>query len=428
MPPRRRHFVLERENKYMKRIIIIRIIILFAISSSVSTPVYEQAKSAWAERILASLTLHEKIGQLFVVATASSFEQQEEALATALFKCPYKMDHCYIKELITQYHIGGLIFLFKSTPEKQIDAINEYQALSKVPLLISQDCEWGLSMRLYNTLVYPRNAVLGLLSDGSLIYELGREIGRQCKAVGVHMNFAPVTDVNNHPDNMVIGPRSFGADAYHVARCALSMMQGLQDAGVLACAKHFPGHGDTSVDSHLDLPLLTHNKERLHSLELVPFKYLINHGVAAVMTAHLAVSAYEPDRHRASSLSHAIVTNLLEHELVFDGLKITDGLGMIAITKHYEPGHAELEAFLAGNEIILCPLDIPNAVALIEQAIREGQITESELDRRVLKILKAKEWSGAAYFEPIDKEKALREINSKSALQLQNILNAALVS
>ncbi len=408
----------------MKRIVIF-LTIFFTVPLLAFPPVYEQAPGVWAQQTLASLTLREKIGQLFVVATASSFEQQEEALATALFKSPYKIDSAYIRELIEHYHIGGLIFLFKSTPEKQIDAINEYQALSKVPLLISQDCEWGLSMRLYNTLVYPRNAVLGRLSDGALIYQLGREIGRQCKAVGIHMNFSPVTDVNNHPDNMLIGSRSFGVDAHHVARCALFMMRGLQDAGVLACAKHFPGHGDTSVDSHLDLPLLTHDKKRLQALELIPFKHLIEHGVAAVMNAHLAVPAYEPDKHRASSLSHAIVTDLLEQELNFEGLKITDGLGMIAITKYYEPGYAELEAFLAGNDIILCPLDVPKAVVLIERAIHEGRITEHELDRRVLKILKAKEWSGATHFEPIDKEKALREINAPSAFQLQNKLNAA---
>ncbi|MCL5876012.1 MAG: serine hydrolase, partial [Candidatus Dependentiae bacterium] len=353
------------------------------------------------------------------------FEQQEEALATAMFKSPYTMDPDYIKKLITQYHIGGLIFLYKSTPDKQIDAINEYQALSKVPLLITQDCEWGLSMRLYNTTVYPRNNLLGMLADKSLIYDLSREIARQCSAVGVHMNFAPVVDINNNPNNKVIGSRSFGSDLDQVAHAGLLMMQGLQDEHVLACAKHFPGHGDTSVDSHLDLPIVPHDMKRLEELEIIPFKHLIDHGIASVMSAHLAIPKLEKDAQRASSLSYAIVTDLLEHELHFSGLKVTDALGMGAITKNYAPGQAELEAVLAGNDLVVCPLDIPRSFEYIGQAIRDGKITEEELDRRVLKILKAKEWSGAARFEPIDKEKALEVLSSSSALALQKMLEVA---
>ncbi|MCL5875114.1 MAG: hypothetical protein M1114_01445 [Candidatus Dependentiae bacterium] len=404
------------------------VLFLFIFSCTIifaSNPVYEQCSGVWAKEILSSLTLQEKIGQLFIVAAASCFEQQEEALATAMFKSPYTMDPDYIKKLITQYHIGGLIFLYKSTPDKQIDAINEYQALSKVPLLISQDCEWGLSMRLYNTTVYPRNDLLGMLADKSLIYDLGREIARQCRAVGVHMNFAPVVDINNNPNNKVIGSRSFGGDAYQVADAALLMMQGLQDERVLACAKHFPGHGDTSIDSHFDLPIVLHDMKRLEELEMIPFKHLIDHGVASVMSAHLAIPKLEKDAQRASSLSYTIVTDLLEHELQFSGLKVTDALGMGAITKNYAPGQAELEAFLAGNDILLCPLDVPQAIDLVEQAICDGKITEEELDRRVLKILKAKEWSGAARFEFIDKERVLEALYSSSALSLQKMLETA---
>ena len=391
-------------------------------------PVYEQAQGIWAEKTLASLTLREKIGQLFVVATASCFEQQEEALASELFKTPYKMDPNYIKWLIAEYKIGGLIFLFKSSPDKQIDAVNEYQALSKTPLLISQDCEWGLSMRLYNTLNYPRNADLGKLENINLVYELGKEIGRQCKAVGVHMNFAPVVDVNNDPSNKVIRSRSFGDNPTFVAHAGLLMMCGLQDAGVLACAKHFSGHGDTALDSHFDLPLIMHSKDHLQDCELIPFKHLINHGVAGVMSAHLAIPALEEDTCRASSISHAIVTDLLAGELDFKGLKITDGLGMHAITKYYEPGIIEFEAALAGNDIILCPLDVPKAVDLIEQAIYLGKITEHDLDTRVLKILKAKEWAGCHMFVSIDKETAVAQLHTSVGYELQEKIYSALSS
>ncbi len=404
------------------------VLVLNSLPSNAQLPIYEQVCGQWAEKTLASLTVREKIGQLFVVAAASCFDQQEEALATALFKAPYKMDPEYIKQLIIEHKIGGLIFLFKSTPDKQIDAVNEYQALSAVPLLIGQDCEWGLSMRLYETISYPRNGDLAHLTDKNLVYELGKEIGRQCKAVGVHMNFAPVVDVNNNPDNAVIGSRSFGNDPECVAHAGLLMMRGLQDAGVLACAKHFPGHGGTAVDSHFDLPLITHAKDRLESVELVPFKHLIAHGVCAIMSAHLAVPALEKEAHRASSLSHATITDLLEQELGFSGLKITDGLGMQAITSHYEPGIIELEAALAGNDIILCPLDVPKAIDLIEQAVRAGTIAEQDLDRRVLKILKAKEWAGCHTFAPIDKAVAAAQLHALAGYAVQQQIYADLSS
>jgi len=378
-----------------------------------------QAKLSWAQKTLASLTLREKIGQLFIVPTASCFDQPEEALATAMHKCPYKMDPEYVKQLITEYKVGGLIFLFKSTPDVQIDAINEYQKLSKTPLIIGQDCEWGLSMRLYNTLRFPRNMTLGALQNKNLIYQMGQEVGRQCKVIGVHINFSPVVDVNNNRHNPVIHDRSFGEDPHKVAKAGLMMMQGLESSGIIACAKHFPGHGDTSVDSHVDLPLIPHTKERLRKVEFVPFKHLIDHGARAVMSAHLAIPALEKEEQRASSLSRAITTQLLENELGFKGLKITDGIGMEALTKHYMPGHIELEAFLAGNEILLCPLDVPIAMDLIEQAIRNGKVTKEDLDKRVLKILEAKEWAGCHTFKPINKEHALGQLITPQAQKLK---------
>lgn len=387
-----------------------------------SLPAYETVEGDWAEKTLSAMTLQEKIGQLFMVATTSSFEQQEEALASMLVKCPYKMDHEYIRSLIERYHIGGLIFLFKSTPEKQIVCMNNFQRLSKTPLLIGQDCEWGLNMRLYDTVRFPRNMTLGALPDKNLIYELGCEIGRQCKAIGVHIDFGPVVDVNNNRGNPVIHDRSFGENAEAVAQAGALMMKGLQEQGVMACAKHFPGHGDTTADSHVDLPLIAHDKERLHSVELVPFKKLIQQGVCAVMSAHVAIPALEPQKNCAATCSRAIVTDLLEKELGFRGLKITDGLGMEALTKHYAAGDIEYNAFVAGNDILLCPLDVPAAAAKIEEAIQSERISEADLNRRVLKILRAKQWVGCNEQRTINPEKALAQLRTTYAQKLKEKL------
>lgn len=394
------------------------------ISSSLLAlqPCYESVQGEFARAALQSLTLREKIGQLFMVVAISSPEQSEEALASSLIQCPYRMDQEYIEYLIKEFHIGGIIFLYKSTPSKQIDMTNHYQAVSKIPLMIGQDCEWGLSMRLYDTLQFPRNGALGALRDKQLIYELGLEIGKQCRAIGVHINFSPVVDVNTNPNNPVIGTRAFGDMPELVSECGLLMMRGLQDAGILACAKHFPGHGDTNVDSHCALPVINHSFARLSSVELVPFRHLIGGGVAAVMSAHLDVPAIESENGRPSSLSHAIVTQLLEHDLQFNGLKITDGLGMQALSNKYCPGEIELQAFLAGNDILLCPLDVPKAVEKIEQAINEGKISIAELEKRVLKILKAKEWAIGQSCKSIDKELAIRAIFTPQAYALQKVL------
>lgn len=362
-------------------------------------PPFLNDSGAQAEVLLKKLTLPEKIGQLFVVAAASNFDQPTESLATALRKCPYNMDPEHIKKMIREYHVGGVIFLFQSDPKTQREWINVYQKETKIPLLIAQDLEWGLTMRLNcdptKVVRYPRAMTLGALSEDNeqSIYQMGIEIGKQCAQVGVHMNFAPVVDVNNNPNNPVIHDRSFGDDPKKVARLSALYAQGLQDVGIIACAKHFPGHGDTDTDSHLDLPIINHTRNRLDDIELPPFKTLIDAGVGAVMNAHLAIPALDATPNRPSSMSYDIVTQLLQKDLAFQGLVVTDGLGMEAITKHYAPGDLEYQAFLAGNDIILCPLDIPRAVELIAQAIHDGTITEAELDRRVLKILNAKTWA-----------------------------------
>ncbi len=358
-------------------------------------PPFLQHKNIWAEQMLKSMTLQEKIGQLFVVAAVSDFEQPNEILASSLMASPYIMDEEHVATLIEKYHVGGVIFLYKSTPQKQLALTATFQKLSKIPLLIVQDAEWGLSMRLDkdpSTVVrYPRNMTLGALADEKLMYSYGYEVGQQCAALGVHLNCAPVVDVNCNRNNPVIHDRSFGDDPHHVAQYGELFARGLHDARVLACAKHCPGHGDTFIDSHLALPTIDHDRERLDAVELVSFKKLIHEGVASIMMGHLSVPALD-ETCQPASVSHTIVTDFLKHELGFEGLVITDGLGMKALTNYYQPGDLELAAFLAGNDILLCPLDVPGAIARIEEAIRTRVVSEQDLDERVLKILQAKAW------------------------------------
>lgn len=376
------------------------------------------ATASWAQNRLQKLTLEQKIGQLFVAAAVSQIDGNEQFIATS----PYKMDQGHIEQLITNYHVGGIIYLGTGYAATQVALTERYQSLALTPLLIAQDFEWGLTMRLKDGMEFPRNKMLATLDNESLIYHMGYEIGLQCKALGVHMNLAPVVDVNNNPNNPVINTRSFGDDKHVVASKGLLYMHGLQDAGIIACAKHFPGHGDTDVDSHYDLPRIAHPIERLHNLELYPFKQLIADGVMSVMIAHLEVPAIETQPQLPSSLSYNVVTQLLQKDLGFDGLIITDGLGMQGAMKHYQPGDIELRAFLAGNDILLCPLDVPKAVSLIKQAIELGTVTMQELDRRVLKILQAKEW--AIINQPKRPPFCIEQFSRPEAVQLQKTIYA----
>ncbi|MGB8367534.1 MAG: glycoside hydrolase family 3 N-terminal domain-containing protein [Candidatus Babeliales bacterium] len=339
-----------------------------------------------SQNILTQLTVEQKIGQLFMVAAVAD-EQKSKSI---MQRKPYRMDQEYVEKLIQDYHIGGLIFFGTSTPTKQKKVTEHFQHLSKIPLLIGQDLEWGLAMRLQQVTKLPYAMTLGAIADDNLIYELGKEIGNQCKAIGVHINFAPVADINTNPLNPIINCRSFGQDKNKVSSKAIAFMKGLQDAGIIACAKHFPGHGDTNVDSHEDLLSILHNKKRLYTTELYPFKELINQGVSAIMVAHLLVPSF--DKHNPTSLSPTIVTHLLKKELNFSGLIITDALDMKGVTKNHRDGEIALHALLAGNDILLCPQNVLIAVEKIKKALASGELTMQELDEHVQKILQLKQW------------------------------------
>ena len=379
-------------------------------NTSEDLPFYEW-EYEWADSILNQMTTEEKIGQLLMVSAYSRLGSKEETR---------------MKKLINNYHIGGVIFM-QGHPSTQARMCNALQASSKYPLLIGQDAEWGLSMRLDSTIKFPRQMLLGAISEDEALEAMGSAIGKELKRLGVHLNFAPVVDVNNNAANPVINDRSFGENRENVMNKGIAYMKGLQNEKILACAKHFPGHGDTDTDSHLDLPVINHNKQRLDSIELYPFKGLIEAGVSSIMTAHLSVPAYEKRKNRASSLSESIIRNLLQTKLRFRGLVISDALNMKGVSKYFKPGQTEVQAFLAGNDILLFPADVPTAVAALKQAVSDGTIPLQVLDTRVKKILKAKYWVGLADYKPVVLDELVDDINEPATEWLkQNLIEHSL--
>jgi beta-glucosidase-like glycosyl hydrolase/CubicO group peptidase (beta-lactamase class C family) len=355
-----------------------------------------QNQKKWVDSIFDNMTLEEKMGQLFMVDIFSSDPKS-------------KTDK--IKDLITNYHIGGVIFS-KGGPVRQAKLNNEFQNLAKVPLMIGMDAEWGLAMRLDSTYAFPWNMTLGAITDNKIVEKIGRRIGEQSKRLGVHINFAPVVDINTNPKNPIIGNRSFGEDKENVTEKALAFMKGMQSAGIMGSAKHFPGHGDTDMDSHKTLPTIDFSRERLDTLELYPYKRLINEGLNSIMVAHLNVPALEIQMNYPSSLSSKIVTDLLKGELGFNGLIFTDALNMKGASNFKKPGEIELAAFLAGNDVLLIPEDVPKAMEFLINAYNEEVITEKRLAYSVKKILYAKYKVGLNHYKPVNKNYLYEDLNS----------------
>jgi beta-glucosidase-like glycosyl hydrolase/CubicO group peptidase (beta-lactamase class C family) len=350
----------------------------------------------WVDSVLNSLSLNKKIAQLLSVRAYSNKGPEHQKA---------------IMELIRKFGIGGLTF-FQGGPLRQAVLANIYQSQSQVPLLISLDAEWGLGMRLDSTISFPYQMTLGAMNSDTLVYAMASEISRQCRRLGVHMNLAPVVDINNNPHNPVINYRSFGEDKTNVAAKGLAYMHGMQDNGVLATAKHFPGHGDTDSDSHYTLPVIRHSKSRLDTLELEPFKQLINEGTAGVMMAHLFLPAYDTTRNLASSLSQPIVTGLLRENMGFKGLVVTDALDMQGVTNYFKPGEIELQAFMAGNDILLLPQDVPTTIKSIKQAVRNGHIKEYDITSRCRKVLTFKYLAGLANYKPVIIQGLTEDLNN----------------
>ncbi|WP_456378770.1 glycoside hydrolase family 3 N-terminal domain-containing protein [Lutibacter sp.] len=354
------------------------------------------AQKKWVDTILSKMTVEAKIGQLFMVQAYSNKDEKHSD---------------FIENLIEKYQIGGLIFM-QGTPEKQALLNNKYQSISKIPLLIGFDGEWGLDMRLKNTYRFPWNMTLGAIRNNKLIEDLGRQIGKHCKRMGIHINFAPVVDINTNPENPIIGNRSFGESRENVTEKALAFVKGMQSVHVLANAKHFPGHGDTATDSHKALPILDFNLNRLDSIELYPYKQLFKSDLASVMVAHLSVKALEPNRELPTSLSYRVVTSLLKEKLNFNGLILTDALNMKGAANFAKPGDIDLAALLAGNDMLLIPENIPAAIVKIKNALSEKIISEERLNYSVRKILKAKYWAGLHEFKLVDLDNLQEDLNT----------------
>ena len=349
----------------------------------------------WVDSIYSNMSLQEKVGQLFMVDIYSSDPKE-------------KKDK--VKDLIQNQYIGGIIFS-KGGPKQQVQLNNEFQALSRTPLIMAMDAEWGLAMRLDSTFAYPWNMTLGAISDNKIIQKIGKRIGEHTKRIGMHINFAPVVDININPANPIIGNRSFGEDKYNVTEKSVAFMKGMQEAGIISNAKHFPGHGDTDADSHLSLPTINFTRERIDSIELFPYKRLIKEGLGSVMVAHLNIPALDARPNFPSSLSNKVVTDLLQGELGFNGLIFTDALSMKGVANYNEPGAIDLAAFIAGNDVLLISEDIPKAHGAIIKAYNEGIITEERLMRSVKKILFAKYKVGLHNYLPVDATNIVADLN-----------------
>lgn len=336
-----------------------------------------------------------------------------------------KYNQGQVQALIDNRLIGGIIFM-QGTPEAQAQQTNIYQSSSKVPLLIGMDAEWGLGMRLTGVQNFPRQMMLGATRNAALVEQMATAIAYQCKRMGVHIDFAPDVDVNNNPDNPVINFRSFGEDKIWVSVLGAAYVKGLQDNGIMASAKHFPGHGDVSVDSHLDLPVITKTKQQLYNLELYPFRKLFEQKVQSVMIAHLSVPALEPDKGVPSTLSKKIVTDLLQQELGFKGLIFTDALNMKGVAKYYPDGEADLQAFLAGNDVLLFSEDVPKGVAKIQNALKQKKFTPARLEQSVKKILAAKYDAGLNRVTTVEPANATADLNRYTQAIFENVAASAI--
>jgi beta-N-acetylhexosaminidase len=347
-----------------------------------NTPVEQQ----WVDSIFNSLTPDQRLGQFFMVA---AYSNREKAHADR------------IERLVRNQGIGGVMFL-QGGPKRQALLTNRFQAASKVPLLIATDAEWGLDMRLDSTMHYAKEMTLGAMDDDHLVYQMGRDLGRKLRALGVHINFAPVVDVNSNPGNPVIGNRSFGEDQNRVAALGVEYVKGLQDQKVIAVAKHFPGHGDTDTDSHKALPVINTDLARLEKVDLVPFQKAFEAGALGVMVAHLYIPLFDTTNAKTTTLSKALVTGLLQEKMGFKGLIFTDALNMRSVSKLYKDGELDALALAAGNDVLLFSEDVPTALTRIKEAVAVGHLNQADLDTRVKKILRAKYWAGLNRYRPIN--------------------------
>ncbi|MCW1964739.1 glycoside hydrolase family 3 protein [Chryseobacterium viscerum] len=365
----------------------------------------------WVDKTYKNLSQDEKLGQLFIVALYTN--KGEDYISQ-------------VRNIVANDKIGGLI-LMQDDAAREINLVNEFQQKSKVPLMIGMDAEWGLYQRIATAHKFPWAMTLGAIQDKNLVYQMAAKIADDCHRMGINWDFAPVVDVNTNPNNPIIGNRSFGSEVDNVISSALSYSNGLQDNNILAAIKHFPGHGDTSTDSHLDLPVVSHSIERLNKVELAPFKALMDKGIGGVMVAHLYVPSLESGKGIPASVSKNIITGLLKDKLGYKGLIITDALNMGAVANKYKPGELDAMAFKAGNDIMLFSQGVSEGKKLIQKAIDKGEIPQSRVEESVKKILLTKYFLGLTQYTPKNPENINADLNNNSHIQLvQNLYSNAL--
>ena len=369
-------------------------------------PPFLTAENEWVDSLMNQMTLDEKIAQLIMVQAYSDKDNNHVE---------------YLRKLVKKYKIGGIIF-FTGGPVRQARLTNQLQEESEIPLLIAMDAEWGLDMRLDSVIKYPRQMMLGAIQNNELIYRLGRDIGLQMKDLGVHMNFAPVADINNNPANPVINTRSFGEDRNNVTHKVTSFFTGLHEEKILVTAKHFPGHGDTNIDSHHDLPVLNFSRDRLDSLELYPYAHAIKNGLSGVMVAHLNVPVLDDRENRPTSLSDKVITGILRDEMRFKGLIVTDAMTMRGVSNHFKDGEGEVEALKAGNDIILMPTDVSKTISGISKAVHRGEIPVGQVEASCRRVLQAKLWLGLDSIRPVITNGLTERLNARSYLPLRQEL------
>ena len=354
----------------------------------------------WVDSVFKTLTPDQKITQLMVVRLSGIDAAHRVTFYDSL-----------VDDAVRKYNVGG-ICLFQGDPLTQADHINHFQSIARTPILFCIDAENGLGMRMDSVIPLPHQMMLGATGDTGLIYNYGRLVGSQCRRIGIQVDYAPVVDINNNPDNPVINDRSFGENKKEVAEDGVEYMKGLQGQGVMACAKHFPGHGDVSVDSHLDLPVINKDRKQLDSLELYPFRAMFAAGVGSVMIAHLYIPAIDNTPNKATSLSYNNVTKLLRKQLHYSGISFTDALEMKGVAKFYPDGDASVQSLIAGNDMLCLPGDVAQSLRKIDSAIAEKKLKWKDIDARVKKVLYAKYVYGLGHWQPVDKTNLTADLNA----------------
>jgi len=401
----------------IKKISTILLFTLFAATSLLAQKrpdfiTFVNQDHAWVDSVFKTLSPKERIAQLFLVRAHTNLGQKY-------------IDS--VQRVIEKEQLGGLV-VFQGGPVRHANMFNKYQKVSKVPLLITFDGEWGLGMRMPDsTISFPYQMTLGAIQNNQLLYDMGRQVAKDFQRIGMHFNFAPVVDINNNPKNPVINFRSFGDNKFNVVRKSKAYMNGMVDGGILASLKHFPGHGDTDVDSHYDLPQLNFDRKRLESLEIYPFKELINEGAPSVMVAHMNIPALDNTPNMPSSISKKVVTDLLRNELGFKGLTVTDAMDMKGVKKFFPNGEADVMAIEAGHDLLEVSENSGRAIDLIENAVKSGRISQADIDRRVKKVLAAKLWLGLNRSSVVNINNLYQDLNTPSAQSLvQRLADASI--